>query len=58
MLAAVAWEREQEDKPLRLDQDQEALDYDVEDDGDDVHASDSAEWQAYDYVNDCVTMCS
>ncbi len=25
MLAAVAWEREQEDKPLRLDEDQEVL---------------------------------
>ncbi len=31
MLAAVAWEREQEDRPLRLDEDQEVLEHDFED---------------------------
>mgnify|MGYP002809978266 CR=1 FL=1 len=46
MLAAIAWEREQEDKPLRLDEDQEVLEYDVEDDGDDERAIDPVMLQA------------
>ena len=46
MLAAIAWEREQEDKPLRLDEDQEVLEQDVEDVGDDVRAVDPIMLQA------------
>ena len=42
MLAAVTWEREQEDKPLQLDEEQEVL----EDDDDDVRAIDPAMLQA------------
>ena len=56
MLAAVAWEREQEDKPLRLDEDQEVLEYDVEDDGDDVQANDSVLKKEGNDVEDCVEL--
>ena len=56
MLAAVAWEREQEDKPLRLDEDQEVLEYDAEVDGDDVQASDAALMNAGTDVEDCAQL--
>ena len=46
VLSAVAWEREQEDKPLRLDEDQEVLEHDVEDDGEGARAIDPVMLQA------------
>ena len=60
MLAAIAWEREQEDKPLRLDEGQEVLKHDVEDCAelvfervdDDDDGSTAASYEG-DYVEDC-----
>ena len=56
MLAAVAWEREQEDKPLRLDEDQEVLEYDVEDDGDCVQANEAVSKKAGYDAEDCAEL--